>query len=522
MNQEAAHASGQLRRVAASDARTLARGSTLSLVGTACGTVLQFTAFLVITHGLTTGSAGVFFGSVALFMILTDCTVLGADAALVRFVARLRAIGHDEDVGNVLLAGLVPVAAASCFAGVCAYAAAEPIARTFFEPGRRGDAIACIRVLSAFIPAASLTTVALAGTRGFGSMREYVAIQNICMPILRLIGVVCAVALGAGLVGVSVGWGVPIAVGCVLSIWVLSYRNRSYSRRGTTGPRPFKDVAAEVWGFAGPRAVAGVLGVLITWFDVLLVSALSSSRNAAIYAAVSRLLLFGASILQAIGLAVASQFSELIATDQLERVERLYQLSTWWMMALSWPLYTLYLVLAPIVMSIFGQSYSEGQSALVILAFAGLFNLSTGNVTLLLLMTGKSALNLANSAVVLAMNVGLDLLLIPRFGIEGAALGWAASIVANNVAGLVELRSLISLRHPFGSGFWLIAGACIASFGGIGLLARFAVGGPLALAATIIIATPLYGLVLWSARQRLGLTEIHAAWQGGRRPRRPN
>ena len=522
MNQEAAHASGQLRRVAASDARTLARGSTLSLVGTACGTVLQFTAFLVITHGLTTGSAGVFFGSVALFMILTDCTVLGADAALVRFVARLRAIGHDEDVGNVLFAGLVPVAAASCFAGVCAYAAAEPIARTFFEPGRRGDAIACIRVLSAFVPAASLTTVALAGTRGFGSMREYVAIQNICMPVLRLIGVVCAVALGAGLVRVSVGWGVPIAVGCVLSIWVLSYRNRSYSRRGTTGPRPFKDVAAEVWGFAGPRAVAGVLGVLITWFDVLLVSALSSSRNAAIYAAVSRLLLLGASILQAIGLAVASQFSELIATDQLERVERLYQLSTWWMMALSWPLYTLYLVLAPIVMSIFGQSYSEGQSALVILAFAGLFNLSTGNVTLLLLMTGNSALNLANSAVVLVMNVGLDLLLIPRFGIEGAALGWAASIVANNVAGLVELRSLISLRHPFGSGSWLIAGACIASFGGIGLLARFAVGGPLALAATIIIATPLYGLVLWSARQRLGLTEIHAAWQGGRRPRRPS
>ena len=91
-----------------------------SLLGTACGTVFQLAAFLIITHGLTTGSAGVFFESVALFIILSDWTVLGADAALVRFVARLRVMGRRREVAKTLLAGLVPVAACSTIAGAVA------------------------------------------------------------------------------------------------------------------------------------------------------------------------------------------------------------------------------------------------------------------------------------------------------------------------------------------------------------------------------------------------------------------
>src|SRR5690242_21871746 len=90
---------------AAGDVRVLARGGVLSLVGVVCGTLLQLVAFLIVTRGLSTIAAGVLFTSVALFMIVTNCTVLGADAALVRQVAARRATGRLNDLRPTLKIG---------------------------------------------------------------------------------------------------------------------------------------------------------------------------------------------------------------------------------------------------------------------------------------------------------------------------------------------------------------------------------------------------------------------------------
>jgi hypothetical protein len=50
------------------------------------------------------------------------------------------------------------------------------------------------------VPLGSLSTVMFAATRGFGTMVPYVAVQNIGLPVLRLVLVVAVVALGANLV----------------------------------------------------------------------------------------------------------------------------------------------------------------------------------------------------------------------------------------------------------------------------------------------------------------------------------
>mgnify|MGYP000290591202 CR=1 FL=1 len=50
-----------------------------------------------------------------------------------------------------------------------------------------------------------------------------------------------------------------------------------------------------------------------------------------------------------------------------------------------------------------------------------------------LLLGGKSTWVLIDKVVVLVVNVGLNLVLIPRFGILGAAMAWAVSIVVDNV-----------------------------------------------------------------------------------------
>jgi O-antigen/teichoic acid export membrane protein len=367
-----------------------------------------------------------------------------------------------------------------------------------------------VRVLALVLPVASLATVLLAATRGFGSMAAYVGVQNIGLPLGRVVLVAGAVAAGLGPVGIGLAWSLPLLAALLVGAAVCRHLYRRDPPAAGPG-RSDRELAGEVWRFAGPRALAAVFGVTITWFDVLLVGALASTREAAVYAAVSRLAVVGTYALQAMGMAVAPQFSELVTLREHDRLQHIYQLATWWMMAIAWPLYIVMLLFPTAVARLFGDSYGSGATALAILAAAGLFNLATGNVTVLLLMAGNSRLNMLNAAGALVLNIVLNLLLIPRFGMSGAAVAWAASIVATNVAALVQVRRILQLQ-PFGDGYWLVAAGTAVCFGGAGAALRLAAGQSTGtLIAAVAIGTGLYALFLHRFAVRIELGSLLAS-----------
>ncbi|MDQ3777922.1 MAG: oligosaccharide flippase family protein, partial [Actinomycetota bacterium] len=451
----------------AREVRTVARGGTLTIVGFMASAVLQSLLVVVITRGLGAGPAGVFFEAVALFTILSNWAQLGADVGCVREIARLRALGRIADATRSVAVALVPVLAVGTLAAVVVYACAPAIATVFFDPLHRDAGARDIRFIAFFLPLAAATTVTLGASRGFGTMKPYVLVQNIALPAARIVLVFAAVAAGVGTGAVALAWTSPllgawaVALGCLA--WALR-RTRGGEGDEHAAASPLPALAWSFWRFSAPRAVAAAFGTTVTWLDVLLVGAYTSASEAAIYAAASRLALVGAYALYAAGMALGPQFSSLIAQDRRDVVDGLYQAATAWLIALGWPLYATLAVFAPVFMEIFGPHYVAGATALTILALAGLVNFATGNVTLLLLMAGGSGWNMFNAAASLATNVALNLVLIPRYGIEGAALAWAASIVLNNVLALAEVRLALGF-HPFARGY-VVAVAALGLFGG--------------------------------------------------------
>ena len=466
------------------------------MVGFVASAVFQFLLVVAITRGLTTPQAGAFLEAVALFMILSNFGELGADTAMVRMVPRLRAMGNGAELRPALLSAAVPVGLVGLVAALVTFALASDIVRVFFSEAQRPAAEDYVRTFAWMLPAASLTTVLLAATRGFGSMGAYVGVQNIGIPLARLVLVAVAIAAGATVVTTAVAWSVPLVAGLLIAIVVCHQLLRRDDSEWVRPPRRAGSVAREVWWFAAPRALAAIFGVTITWFDVLLVGALASTREAAIYAAISRLSVVGTYALQAMGMAVAPQFSELVTLRRRESVEHLYQISTWWMMALTWPLYLVMIVYSSVVAQLFGTQYSAGAAALAILSAAGLYNLATGNVTVLLLMAGNSTLNMLNASGSLAINITLNVLLIPHWGMTGAAVAWAASIIANNTAALLEVRHLLGLR-PFGPGYWVVACSAVSCFALPGLVFRETLGNtPMSLALTCVLGGLAYLLLI--------------------------
>jgi O-antigen/teichoic acid export membrane protein len=506
--------------------RTLARGGVLGLVGVVFSAVLQFALVVAVTRGLGAEGAGTFLEGIALFTIVANLAQLGANTGLVRGLSRGRALGRAAELRLTLHVALWPVLALSSVAGLCLWALASPLARTFFHGVEHGTAVDYIRVFALVLPLAPATMVALSATRGLGTMTPYVVVQNIALPALRLVIVLIVVAAGLGTAAVALGWAVPAALAAVATAaWLRALLLRAERDAGQPqgGGRSARTVATEFWRFSAPRGMASMLGMTVTWMDILLVGALRSTREAGIYAAASRLSIAGAYALQAVGMAIAPQISGLLAGDHRERVEELYRMATWWLMALSWPLYLTLIAFAPFVMGMFGPDFVSGQWALVILSAAMLVNLATGNVTVVLLMSGKSALNLINAATSLVLNAVLNVTLIPVMGITGAAIAWAVSIVFVNVAPVVQVRWCLGLRPPFGPGYAFIAVASGLCYGALGFAVRMLLGASATtLAASCVVGTAIYLLLLYRGRHVMGLSQLRQALAPRiGRPRRP-
>jgi O-antigen/teichoic acid export membrane protein len=496
--------------------RQLARGGTLNLFGFIVSGVFAFVLAIVVTRLEGARGAGVFFAAVAVFTIVSNIAELGADTGAVRYVARLQELGRGGELVRLVTIAIVPAAAISAIAGLATVIWAQPLANVLSRTDPH-DVAAYLRILGWFIPLATVATVALAATRGFGSMRPFVLIQAIATPALKPVLVWLAGVTGLGVTGLALGWSIPEALACAAAGVVLARlvgRARERAPRSTSGT--VRGLVREFWSFSAPRGVAAAFQITIIWFDLLLLSHFRAASEVGIYGAASRAVTIGTFALQAIRLAIAPQISRLLARDGRAGAQAVYQTATWWLIAVSWPLFIAFAIFGPTLLDVFGSGFDAGATALAILSIAMLVNLGTGNVTVVLLMGGKSSWNLLNTAVALGLNVGLNLVLIPRYGMEGAAIAWAVSIIVDNLMALAEVWIFLGMR-PFGRGYAPAAVAALGCIGGIGLAIRALLGPTDAgLAVFVLVAVPVYLVVLWRLRATLRLDALFGAFGSAR------
>jgi O-antigen/teichoic acid export membrane protein len=496
----------------ARESSLVARGSIVNMAAMTMGAVLSFGLTVVAGRWLQPKVTGELFELIAVFTILAYALALGADTGLTRWIARARVVGGLADIRRIVIIALGPVAAVGIAVGVGVWVTAPVLARIFLHGVSPRLAVADFRLVAFVVPLGGLSICILAAARGLGRMWPYLAVEGLGKPALRIGLVVIALLVGWGLRGALVGWSVPVVIGVVAAWWVFAalIRKEVPGAVSMLSLRGQRQLATGFWRFAGPRGLAGVFQIVVLWLDILLVGALLSSYDAGVYAAVSKLAVLGTFALEGTRLAIAPQLSALLAVRARARTLALYQTATNWLMLLSWPVYVLFAIFPMVVLGIFGPRYTSGAAALAVLSLAMLVNLGTGNVTVVLLMGGKSTWNVANTLVALIINIGLNVVLLPRIGIMGAAIAWAASIFVDNVAAVIEVWWTLGLA-PFGPGYFPAVAAAGGGFAAAGLAARLLLGQTVAgLGAAVLAGLLACAALAYAGRRRLQLEGLRA------------
>lgn len=482
----------------------LARATTLNLLGSAASALLTVGLLLVVTRGVGQGRAGVFFAGVALFQVLSIASALGTETGLVKWISGRAESQTQMALVNLLKVSLVPVLLTSVLVATVVLFAADPLGRFIGGTELAEEATSVISVMAAFLPLASLSYALLGATRGYGTMKPTVVVDRIGRTAAQVVGVGAALALNASLPIVAIVWCLPYAAELIVS-WVWLRRIDLNDRIQTPRTGEVRSEFAPFWRFTLPRSIASIFRATFQWVDVILVAGLASPEQAAIYAVATRLLQIGLLAAFSVGQAVEPRFGKAVAMNDNTTTKNLYGVVTGWLILLTWPIYIVIALFAAAILGIFGEGFEVGATAVVVLCGAVLLGAAVGPVDVLLVMKGKSTWSLWNTGLALAVNLVLNFVLIPRYGVLGAAVSLAASRVIANVLPLAQLFKLADL-HPFGRGWATAAVTSAAVFGAAGALARMVLGDDLGAAVVAtLVGLAVYTPILIRSRKTLEL-----------------
>ncbi len=488
--------------------RGIAWAGAVNLVGGGIGSVIGLLLAAIVGHHLGTVGAGTYFLVVAVFMIVSSIAELGADTGLVRYVSAARARGREADVPRLARIALGPVLVSGVLVVVLAAGTVKTYPHLFDSlPGSFVVLAAATAVLS------SVLAVVLAIVRGLGGVLAYPLLQSIGLPVLRLVGVGLAVLAGWGVVGILGAWLAPVAI--VLAAAIAVAARLTVRHAGGLVPAPVRDadrrrLSGEFWAFSATRGVSAAVEILLEWMDVLLVGALTSPEQAGIYAVVTRCARAGEVIQSAARVAVGPQVSAALARGDLEEAREIYGLVTAAMIWLAWPFFLLLAIFGDAVLALFGPGFDDGAVSLAVLCVAMGLATAAGTVQTILLMGGRSSWQLADKSLALMLNIALDLALIPLWGIEGAAVAWAITIVADTIVVVWQVQRLMGVR-PQGRHLLVAAALSVSVVGVLGVAVRVLLGSSLpVLGGALIGIGAVYLAISWLMRRQLGLMALMA------------
>jgi O-antigen/teichoic acid export membrane protein len=302
---------------------------------------------------------------------------------------------------------------------------------------------------------------------------------------------------------------VPDAQGLVLChllalVGALLVAELLVARAGLPAGAPRFDRARALWRFGLPLVGAEALAVVLFHGDKILLGYFGDPAQVGTYGVASRLAFLVVAPHWASGRVFAPVFAELWSAGRSEELRRVYQRNTELSLVVTGLGGALAVTNARWVLGLFGPEFAAPElvSATRILVAGLCATVLAGHQGQLYRMTAKTLVPTLNTALAAVVCVALNAVLIPRFGVRGAALATALAFVALNLSGVLLLRRFFDRGvHPFGPRYLACACAAALLFAVAFAWREHVVAGNLTVGA---LGAGALALVLRRATPRLG------------------
>ncbi|WP_040672158.1 lipopolysaccharide biosynthesis protein [Rhodobacter ferrooxidans] len=411
--------------------RDVLTGAALAFVLRGLGAGLAFALNVVIARMLGAEGSGLYFLALSLTMILSVIARLGLDNTLLRFVAAAASRQDWGRVKGVQRLGMRVAMAAGLGLSLLCYALARPVSEGLLDlPGLATP----LRWMSFSVLTYSAMSLLAESLKGLKHVRDSMLVSGVLYPLFALVLVWPSIRL-FGTEGASLAYALATGLSA-LTGWLMW---KAALAPQVEAAKPFP--ISEMWASCRPLWVVTVVnGAVVPWLPLLLLGYWGSAEDVGILGAATRLVTVLTFFLVAVNTVLSPKISALAQDGEFQTLGRIVRQSAFMVMLAASPVFAVFLLFGAATMSVFGPDFAQGGGVLMILTAGQLVASFLGPGGFVLALSGWES-KVRTAALISAVSmIFLSLVLIPQFGMTGAALASSAGLVIDRIGGAYLTR----------------------------------------------------------------------------------
>lgn len=416
----------------------IAKGGTIVFITYMAVSFFDLFYKVIIARVLSIGDYGTFSLAIGIIGILLAFSRLGFTQAFRKFIPDFRVKGEYGKIKNLIIFGISTSFLFSLFISCIFIIFSSQIAEVF-DISKLENLIKIFAILLPFYTGLILISDILVS---FKRAKERMIVEIFGRGLLTLVLSAFALYYKRDLIFFSYFYVTSYIIN--FFFYYIMLEKKVFSLRKIQ----MKKIAYKrILKFSIPLLFVGIIAIFMRRSDMFLIGYFKTEREVGLYNAAfplaSTLLFF----IQSFNMLFYPVASELYAKRNYNDLAEVYKTVTRWIFLLTFPIFLLYVFFSKDFISLFfGSKYISAHGVLIILCIGMFVNAFFGAVGILLQVYEKQNFIFKTQVLGVILNILLNIVLIPRYGIEGAAFATSFSMILWNVIFFLKVKTILKVR----------------------------------------------------------------------------
>ncbi len=440
--------------------KTSATGSVQLLVGVATSTIIMALGAIILGNLLSQDQYGLYAIALAPSILINLFRDWGINSAMTKQIASLRVLHRDEEIHDVIAAGMIFEVVSGLALSVLSFVLASVIASFYNRP----ESASYIAIFSVTIISGSLLAASQAGFVGYERMElnsltliSQAIVKTAIGPILVLLGYsVLGAVIGSALGSVGAGV-IGVAIFYVILV-------RPLGKKRTKSFHIMKTLKGML-NYGLPLSISSILGGILPQIYAFMVIPLTTNTLYGNYAVAANFTVLLTFFTIPIATVMFPAFAKIDPENEPELLKNVYASSIKYASILVVPATMVLMILSgPMIGTLYPGKYPYGPFFQTLMVLNNLFVL-VGSLSLGSFLTGlgKTRIPMYQSIATIIVGIALGVLLIPTLGVTGLILAGLLAGIPSMIWALYWIWKHYSAKADFKSSAKILAASTIAA-----------------------------------------------------------
>jgi O-antigen/teichoic acid export membrane protein len=403
-----------------SELSSLLSSAGLVLIGGLMSSFSLLLERIIVGRMLSVGAYGEVSIGIALLSIGVTLSLVGFSQGVPRYISRF---DSPERKRGVWISGVVFTSMVALALVILLFPNVDTVAVLFFESV---ESERLVQLFVLCIPLVVAFEIGVGAIRGLENTTFKLYVEDLLYPGARILLLVVLLLSGVGLTAPGYAYLIAATIAAIAAHLLL---NRLLSLVGS-----FQTNTKELLMFSGPLVMSTIFASLLTKVDTFMLGYFRTSYEVGLYNAAYPLANGILVVLSSFGFLYLPLASRLDASDERREIDAIYKVTTKWIYIVTFPAFLTFVVFPGDVLALFfGEDYRPAAFTLIILTIGFFTNAAYGRNRETLSALGYTMYILIGNSAAFVLNIVLNLLLIPVYGITGAAITSVLSFASFNL-----------------------------------------------------------------------------------------